>query len=104
MLDMTGDPLHVPLAELREAFDIVLNHIEAATKSSAVDLEEDYFWSIPPATQYDVYDSPADLTIGQLSESWQNIKDLLADPDHVVGYHLVWLADVLRAMGHRATG
>jgi hypothetical protein len=82
----------------------VLNHIEAATNSSAVDLGEDYFWSILPAALYDVYDSPADLTIGHLSESWQNTRDMLADPDHVIGYHLVWLSDVLRAIGHGAVG
>lgn len=83
---------------------MVLNHIEAATNGPAVDLDKDYFWSIPPNELYDVHNCPADLTIGRLSESWRNIEDLLADPDRVVGYHLVWLSDVLRAIGHGATG
>ncbi|WP_051407469.1 hypothetical protein [Nocardia sp. CNY236] len=101
---MTDDPFHVPIAELRRLLDIVLSHIEAATNSPAVDLEKDYFWSIPPDALYDVYKSPADLTIGQLSESWQNARGLLADPGKVIGYDLVFLSDVLRAIGHGATG
>jgi hypothetical protein len=43
-------------------------------------------------------------TIGQLSESWQHLEDLLAHEDRAVGYHLVWLADVIRAIGHRTVG
>jgi hypothetical protein len=103
MMPMTDDPFHVSFTELRRSLDIVLNHIEAATNDPAIELDKDYFWSIPPNELYDVYNSPADLTIGQLSESWQNIRDLLADPDRVIGYHLVWLADVLRAIGYGAT-
>ncbi|MEV0363432.1 hypothetical protein ACIBEK_21450 [Nocardia fusca] len=104
---MTEDhPFRVPFAELRRSLDIVLSHIETFTNSPAFDLEKDdfwdYFWSIPADSLYDVDNSPADLTIGQLSESWQNVRDLLAEPDDVIGYHLVWLSDVLRAIGHRA--
>ncbi|MFF5447110.1 hypothetical protein [Streptomyces sp. NPDC012888] len=38
-------------------------------------------------------------TIGQLSESWQYLKNLLHNPDRAVGHHLVWLADVFRVIG-----
>ncbi|MFE4977226.1 hypothetical protein ACFRAR_34610 [Kitasatospora sp. NPDC056651] len=96
---MTDEPLSVPLAELRRSFDVLLRHVEAATAGGAVALDKDYFWSVPPDEQYDVTRRPDDLTIGQLSESWQHLRDLLADEDRVLGYHLVWLADVLRAIG-----
>ncbi|WP_067473675.1 hypothetical protein [Nocardia amamiensis] len=96
---MTDDPLGVSLDELRRVFGVLLNHVEAVTADEAVVLGKDYFWSVPLAEQYDVYNEPADLTIGQLSESWQHLQDLLADPDRALRYHLVWLADVLRAMG-----
>ncbi|MEV6670522.1 hypothetical protein [Streptomyces sp. NPDC051162] len=47
---------------------------------------------------------PKTLTIGQLSESWQHLEDLLAHQDGALGYHLVWLADIIRAIGQDATG
>ncbi|MFE6049228.1 hypothetical protein ACFQ6N_00545 [Kitasatospora sp. NPDC056446] len=96
---MTDEPLHVSLAELRASFDILLRHVEATAAGDAVALDKDYFWSVPSAEQYDVLREPAELTIGQLSESWQHLRDLLADPDRALGYHLVWLADILRAIG-----
>ncbi|MFE7530903.1 hypothetical protein ACFU7Y_35095 [Kitasatospora sp. NPDC057542] len=97
---MTGEPLSVPLAELRRSFDVLLCHVEAAAAGDTVALDEDYFWSIPPDKLYDVTREPDDLTIGQLSESWQHLRDLLADPDRALSYHLTWLADVLRAIAH----
>ncbi|WP_030245720.1 hypothetical protein [Streptomyces sp. NRRL S-350] len=96
---MTGEPLYVSLAELRRSFDVLMRHVEAAEAGDAVALDKDYFWSIPSDELYDVTREPDDLTIGQLSESWQHLRDLLADQDRALGYHLVWLADVLRAIG-----
>ncbi|MFE7636808.1 MULTISPECIES: hypothetical protein [unclassified Kitasatospora] len=96
---MADEPLSIPLADLRRSFDLVLRHIEAATPGDTVALDKDYFWSVPPDGLYDVYRAPDELTIGQLSESWQHLTGLLAEPDRAVGYHLVWLADVLRAIG-----
>ncbi|UNO38365.1 hypothetical protein [Streptomyces sp. MST-110588] len=87
------------LAELRRSVDLLLRHVEVAAAGDAVVLERDYFWSVPADESYDVSKEPSDLTIGQVSESWQHVKDLLADQDRAVGHHLVWLADVLRAIG-----
>jgi len=99
MVFMTGEPLYVSLAELRSSFDILLRHVEAAVAGDAIALDRDFFWSIPGGEQYDIYTQPGNLTIGQLSEPWQHLRDLLADQDLALGYHLVWLADVLRAIG-----
>ncbi|MFI5639509.1 hypothetical protein ACIA8H_19115 [Streptomyces goshikiensis] len=95
---MDSEPLRIPLEQLRTAFELALQHIEASA-GSAVALEHDYFWSVPGDELYDVPNEPGTITIGQLSESWQHLEDLLANPNRVVGHHLVWLADVLRAIG-----
>ncbi|MEU4839908.1 hypothetical protein [Nocardia testacea] len=50
------------------------------------------------------YNTPADLTIGQLSDSWEFLRTPLADPDDALTYHLVWLADILRAIGEDNVG
>ncbi|GEB60186.1 hypothetical protein [Streptomyces gardneri] len=95
---MDSEPLRIPLDQLRTAFELALQRIEASA-GSAVALEHDYFWSVPGDELYDVLNEPKTITIGQLSESWQHLEDLLADPNRAVGHHLVWLADVLRAIG-----
>ncbi|MEU3795554.1 hypothetical protein AB0F07_38180 [Streptomyces fructofermentans] len=77
---------------------MALRHIEASA-GPTVTLEEDLFWSLSADELYDVGAEPRALTIGQLSESWQHLEDLLADTDRAVGYCLVWLADVIRAIG-----
>ncbi|MDX3770705.1 hypothetical protein OG963_02705 [Streptomyces sp. NBC_01707] len=98
---MDSEPLQIPLDRLRNAFELALQHIEASA-GSAVALEHDYFWSVPGDELYDVANEPRTITIGQLSESWQHLEDLLSDPNRAVDHHLVWLADVLRAIGQPA--
>ncbi|WP_406102509.1 hypothetical protein OG698_09015 [Streptomyces sp. NBC_01003] len=95
---MAGEPVQIPIDQLRRALDVALRHIEASA-GPAVTLKENLFWSVSADELYDVGTEPQALTIGQLSESWQHLEDLLAHQDRAVGYHLVWLADVIRAIG-----
>ncbi|OKI16668.1 hypothetical protein [Streptomyces sp. CB03911] len=98
---MAGEPPQIPLDQLRHAFELALRHVEASA-GGTVALEHDYFWSVPGDELHDVPDEPGALTIGQLSQSWQHLQDLLADPDRAVGHHLVWLSDLLRAIGQQS--
>jgi hypothetical protein len=100
---MPDDPMLVSVADLRRSVDVLLRRVEA-TAGDAVSLNWDCFWSVPPGALYDVAEQPQELTIGQLSESWQHSRDLLADEDRALSHHLVWLADVLRAIGHQLPG
>jgi len=43
----------------------------------------------------------AQLTIGQLTESLDNVERMVSDPDATLAYGLVWLSDVLRAVGEK---
>ncbi|MFD7261692.1 hypothetical protein [Streptomyces sp. NPDC059874] len=95
---MTSEPLQIPIDQLRRVVDAALRHVEASA-GPTVTLKEDYFWSVPNDSLHDVFNEPGDLTIGRLSESWQHLEDLLAHQDQAVGHHLVWLADVIRAIG-----
>ncbi|WP_213453180.1 hypothetical protein [Rhizomonospora bruguierae] len=84
-------------------FELLVAHV---VKGAATDLpvSKDYFWSIPSSERYDVYNEPSELTIGQVSESWANLQGMLEDDSKTLGYGLVWLADVLRAIGDEAVG
>lgn len=82
---MTSDPLQMSFAELRRLLDVLLHHVEATTASDTVCVDRDYFWSVPTDELYDNYDKPTSLTIGQVSESWQHLRDLLADDEYAMG-------------------
>ncbi|GAA1376177.1 hypothetical protein GCM10009612_74000 [Streptomyces beijiangensis] len=98
MAPMAAEPVQIPIDQLRRALDVALRHIEASA-GPTVTLKEDLFWSVSADEQYSIDAEPQALTIGQLSESWQHLEDLLAHQDRAVGHHLVWLADVIRAIG-----
>ncbi|MFD9689067.1 hypothetical protein ACFWXO_25310 [Kitasatospora sp. NPDC059088] len=96
---MSDEQLRVSLDQVRDSFEVLMRHLEAHGAGGEAALPNDLFWSVPPPELYDMTAKPDVLTIGQVSESWAQLQALLADPDRAIGHHLVWLADVLRAIG-----
>jgi hypothetical protein len=92
----------IPLDRLREVAELLLAHV--AREGGSVTLDRELFWELTPEQRYDLDHVPTEHTVGQLSESWAQLAAMADDPDRVVGYGLVWLADVLRALGHQALG
>ena len=97
-----SEPLGISVERLRAVFDLLMTRL-AQDEGDTVGLARDYFWSVPPDALYNVYEEPKELTIGQLSESWDRLEGLLEDDSRALPYHLVWLADVIRALGHEQT-
>ena len=93
------DRLTVSIEELRQVCQALLDHV-AAIEGTEIQLDQDFFWAIPPSELYNVYSPPQALTVGQLSESWANLQALVQDDESVNAYSLVWLADILRAIGY----
>jgi len=100
---MTDQPTRFTTQELRDAFDVLMRHVEES-HGSTIEVDADYFWSIPPDEIYDAHDQPTELTLGQLTETLDNIRSVTADSDTAVSYALVWLGDILRATGHKLVG
>ena len=94
---MTDERLTVTVEELRAVFDVLMGHMEQAY-GRALPLKHDLFWSLPLDGMTDVYQEPAGLTVGEISESLVNLETLLGDSSRVTSYGLVWLADVLRLL------
>lgn len=90
--------LTIDTSELRDVFERLVTHLEQ-TKGTFVTLHEDYFYSMPYPEIYDVMKPPPAPTIGQLTESWANLQRA-EDGDSTVTFELVWLGDLLKALGH----
>ncbi len=93
----------VSVEELRQVFNEVLDSLREWT-GDTVELDEDFFWSISAEANYDPCTPPEvdQLALGRLSESWDNLVRIRASGDGVPACALVWIAEVLRALGYRA--
>jgi hypothetical protein len=95
--------LRIGLGELRAMTATLLRHLETL-KSDEVEIPHDYFWHIPAADKYDVAKEPSDLTVGQLSDDWAELQRIQKREVEPLGYALVWLSNVLRAIGESTVG
>jgi hypothetical protein len=92
------EQIRIPISTLRHAAEVLLAHVEAL-EGEFVSVDKDYYWVIPSEQLYDVFHEPSDLTIGQLGECVEQLDAVVADPARATSYALVWLADLVRAVG-----
>lgn len=97
-----NEPLRIPVQQLRTAFELLMQRI-TEDEGETIPLERDFFWSIDPDALYNPYAEPEQLNMGQLDDSWKQLENAIRDNDLLMPYHLVWLADILRALGHPQT-
>ncbi|CAG0978663.1 hypothetical protein ANRL4_01731 [Anaerolineae bacterium] len=96
--------MKLPLTDLRVLSQKLLDYLEAQGHET-LDLSQEYYWHIPKEAKYDqpVPPSPEVLSLGQLSFDWENLHSLLEGKNDPIGYDLVWLAAILRALGESIT-
>lgn len=85
--------------ELRTITEKLFLHLDELNIDS-IEVSQDYYWYISEAEIYNPYVQPENLTLGQLTDDWQELKKLLAEKD-IIGYNFVWLATILRAVGEK---
>lgn len=96
----------INIPELRKITNILLDHIQEMGGDS-VDLPVDYYWHIPDEQIYNPNEDtdPSSFTIGQLTDDWQKLRKFLDREEYgPIGYGLVWLSAVLRAIGEHNVG
>jgi hypothetical protein len=95
--------MHVPVAELRKACELLLTHLEQSGAGS-VELTSDFYWNVPPDQRYQPYEEPASLDLGQLTHDWAEVQAIVRGEKEPLGYALVWLSSILRAVGEKTVG
>lgn len=95
------DYLTIQVHDLRRVAALLFDYVESV-QGGEVRVKHDYFWSVPSDALYDLTAPPKDLTIGQISDCLSNLEGFLEEPEAVMSYGFIWLAEVLRAVGHSA--
>ncbi|MBL7988062.1 MAG: hypothetical protein JNJ94_08370 [Chlorobi bacterium] len=93
--------MEIRINDLRRIADILLEHI--GRSHQVVELDKDFYWHIPKAEIYNPYSKPADLTLGQLHDDWENLQELLSEKPQPLEYHLVRFAALCRAIGEKCS-
>ena len=103
--DLEAQPsaLSTSVPELRRIVNALLDHLETSTGRAGVDLSHDYYWFLERSDRRDVYREPPEGTVGQISENLANLRSSV-DSGDVLGYGLVWLAEILRTVGEDSPG
>jgi hypothetical protein len=63
-----------------------------------------YYWEIAEEDRYEPAKPSGDFSLGQLSEDWERIQQILQSDAPPVGYVLVWVASLLRKIGSSNVG
>jgi len=95
--------MRLELAKLRAATELLFAHLEERGYDS-VEIAHDYYWDVEGPERYDPYIRPNELTLGQLSDDWSEVEKILRKDSEPVGYALVWLSALLRAVGEEVLG
>ena len=94
------DKLTVETAWLRSAVDALLEHVEQ-TVGPAIEFDRDMFWSLHAPDKYDLSHAPTVETVGSVTQSVAALESVLENRDETISYGLVWLADILDALGRQ---
>ena len=90
--------MRVNLSDLRKLNEQLFSHLEEKGHND-VEVSVDFYWDIPKGNRYDPYRKPEDLNLGQLSCDWKELQRIMKGESEPLGYALVWISSLLRAIG-----
>jgi hypothetical protein len=93
--------MKITTEDLRKTFEALVDHLDE-TGQASVELPWDFYWDLSAEELYDPYSDPKDLSLGQLSDDWNRLLQISNGEMPAVGYALVWLSSILRAVGQTA--
>ena len=93
--------MKIETKELRRIFNVLVDHLEG-TGQTSFDLPWDFYWEVAKEDLYNPYSEPEQLSLGQLTDDWDELVKIANQDMPPIGYALVWLSAILRAVGEPA--
>src|SRR5205085_3362148 len=87
--------MRINIHDLKRVSDQLFSHLEEIGHNS-VEITEDYYWNIPKEHRYDPMQEPKEFDLGQLTEDWSELQQILNRTSEPISYALVWLSSLLR--------
>jgi hypothetical protein len=88
----------VTVGLLQQVTEILLHHLNE-TAGPTITFDKDLYWGIPVEARFNPYSEPSEFVIGQLSECIERLTLVAENPDEAISYGLVWLGEVMKAIG-----
>ena len=90
--------MKLDILTLKQATLAAFDHLDEMNIDS-IEIKEDFYWHTDKTQLYDVYKSPENTTIGQLSFDVEKVEDIASKQISAVGYDFAVLASIFRYLG-----
>jgi hypothetical protein len=94
----SDEKIKVKLEDLRRSLEMIISHLKGQG-SEWVEIDEDYYWDVADEQMYNPLEDPTEFQLGQLTHDWERLSEIVKGKAPPIGYALVWLASILRAIG-----
>lgn len=88
--------MKIKIEEIEKVITLLLLKLKES-KGNEIELSYDYYWDIASEQLYNPYEEPKDITLGQLSDDWEEIQRL-SITDDAIAYDLKRVAAILEAL------
>ncbi len=93
--------IKINIEEIEKAMLELFNELRAK-KGNLIEIEPlDYYWSIDGGELYNSYNTPAELTLGQITDDLQEIKNIANQQSKPVSLDFVKISSILTMIGHK---
>jgi hypothetical protein len=89
--------MEINIDELQLILSQLLSRLKEI-KGTDIELNNDFYWDIPSEELYNPYQEPKELTLGKLSDDWQEIKRLTDNQLDAIPYDLKRISNILKAL------
>lgn len=96
--------MKIKTSELLEVIDLLKEQIQTHFKESVQVNDEDFYWQIPLDELFDPTENPSGMTLGQLSDDWEELSRLLKPSEIPISYDLQRLSVIFDLIKLKSAG
>jgi hypothetical protein len=94
--------MNIDIATLRSLTELLLRAVEESGIDH-VEVSDDFYWEVSSGKRYNPYEQPTELTLGQLTDDWQELLKLITNQKgrEPISHDLVLLSTLIRYIGEK---